>query len=152
MINANDPRLRTLHDILSRKLGTPDQWAAEIEGGWVGSDGSTMSTDTIWGVRIGMTTAAWTALPAPQHDLDYRTLRRLLATGRITYAQWVAGRLAADEALRDRMLAKAPEAFVLVRPSYRRRCWIRFEAVQHGAAWAAKPKHDEIFPGAPKAA
>ena len=53
---------------------TKQQWAAELENGWAGSDGASWCPDRIRGVRIGQISASYKAsrLPAPLHDFRYR--------------------------------------------------------------------------------
>ena len=62
----------TLNDFL--KPPTKRRWLEEIRAGWPGPDGSSFSTDTICGVRIGVTSADWEyrKLPANLHDWRYR--------------------------------------------------------------------------------
>jgi len=57
---------------------TREQWMAEIEAGWEGPDGSSMSSDHIMGVRIGEVSPdyAFRDLPANLHDYRYRLGRR----------------------------------------------------------------------------
>lgn len=63
---------------------TKGQWDAELESGWPGSNGSSCSTDTICGVRIGSTTREYSVLPADHHDLGARIIRRLLYCNEIS--------------------------------------------------------------------
>ena len=68
--------MMTLEEFL--KAPTAEEWQRELNEGWQGSDGSTSSTDTIFGVRIGITgrNHANHALPATLHDWHYRLGRR----------------------------------------------------------------------------
>ena len=56
------------------RVPTSDEWYSELADGWRGPDGSTASTDTIMGVRIGRTTKDYrdVKLPASLHDYRYR--------------------------------------------------------------------------------
>lgn len=53
-------------------------WLDQLDDGWPGPDGSSMSTDTIMGVRIGITSPCYkhVDLPANRHDWMYRLARR----------------------------------------------------------------------------
>ena len=56
-----------------------EAWENELRLGWSGPDGSSMSTDTICGVKIGKTSTSYIFidLPANRHDWYYRLGRRL---------------------------------------------------------------------------
>ncbi len=66
-------------------------WNQELRAGWAGPDGSSMSTDTIMGVRIGITSRSYkyVDLPANRHDWYYRLGRRYrLPSGYRAAADW----------------------------------------------------------------
>lgn len=97
-----------------------------------------MSTDTICGVRIGVTSPEWVAnvdLPANRHDWYYRLGRR--------YRLGPKYRLVADRAYRDMCLARCraelsrwnPLRYVAVG-----RCHARYAGLRAGAKFAFTSK------------
>ena len=56
------------------RLPTQEDWDRELAAGWDGPDGSSCSTDAIFGVTIGVTSASHEhcALAANLHDWRYR--------------------------------------------------------------------------------
>lgn len=85
-------------------LPTADEWQQELREGWEGSDGSTCSTDKIFGVVIGRKSRAYHhhKLPATLHDWRYRMGRR--------YDLPESYRKAADEEYRDGCIAATDAA------------------------------------------
>jgi hypothetical protein len=84
---------------------TRAEWDAERAAGWTGPDGSSASTDAIFGVRIGITAPEYDAnrdadgfYPASLHDWFYQLARRLRLP-----STW---REPADAAYRDGCLAR----------------------------------------------
>ena len=125
---------------------TPDQWAAEVALGWY-SDGSSYSTDTIEGVRIGITGKAYRPdLPANLHDFRYRVIRRLVAARLIDDARRLAMRAAADwdhwQGLRD--ATKHLEGVAGLRA--RARCAVRYYAIRWTGAKYTRPQSFEVYP------
>lgn len=57
---------------------TKEQWEAELDRGWGGPNGSSMSTDHMMGVQIGIShpSYAFANYPANLHDYRYRLGRR----------------------------------------------------------------------------
>jgi hypothetical protein len=53
---------------------TPEEWEWARQRGWAGPDGSSASTDLIFGVRIGITSTdySYVDLPANRHDWYYQ--------------------------------------------------------------------------------
>lgn len=119
------------------RLPTAAEWQSEIDDGWPGPDGSSSSTDTIMGVRIGITSASVedVDLPANHHDWMYRLGRKFQLD-----APW---RLAADLCYRNECLQRVKAAFVWYNPIRAigvARCWARYAGLRVGAkfAWTAK--------------
>jgi hypothetical protein len=116
---------------------TRNRWQAEVGAGWRGPDGSSMSTDTICGVRIGVTSDRWEDcdLPANRHDWYYRLGRR--------YRLGKLYRVVADRAYRDMCLQFVrrdlghwnPLRYVAVG-----RCHARYAGLRIGAAGAFTKK------------
>ena len=125
----------TLTNFLARP--TRNRWQAELGAGWFGPDGSSMSTDTICGVRIGVTSSEWmnVDLPANRHDWYYRLGRR--------YRLGPKYREVADRAYRDMCLACVrrslsrwnPLRYVAVG-----RCHARYAGLRAGARYAFTKK------------
>jgi hypothetical protein len=57
---------------------TREAWYAELDAGWSGPDGSSLSFDDLEGVRIGITSKLWryAGLPANRHDWRYHLGRK----------------------------------------------------------------------------
>lgn len=141
-------KLRTLEDILERRAVTREQFEAARACGWPGSDGSSKSPDTVYLVRMGITTDEYIPdLPTLDHDVDYWSLRRLLAIGAITEEQAARGQLAADSELLSRMIGKVErEVWAIARPFARRRCLKYYEAVHAGGRSSRMPREREWYP------
>jgi len=118
----------------------PDQWTWAIAAGWPGPDGSSMSTDRICGVRIGIQSPAYEyhALPANRHDWRY-LLGRLCGLPE-------AFRAAADRGYRDGCLAEVrlhiggPMLAIAIA-----RCHLRYAGLRLGArfAWTRRTRARE---------
>lgn len=122
-------RPRTLEVFLRRP--TRGIWNRELRAGWTGPDGSSLSTDTILGVRIGATSSdyRYVDLPANRHDWLYRLGRR--------YDLPESWRKAADQMYRDLSLGRCRvelrgwrRAFAVVR------CHARYAGLRAGARFA----------------
>ena len=105
---------------------TVDEWHDEIERGWRGPDGSSMSTDHMMGVRIGLTSTDYkhAKLPANLHDWRYQLGRRLRLDGRFRHA--------ADVAYRDDCIAYIPRkldgrTMIAIGVA---RAWVRYYALR----------------------
>jgi hypothetical protein len=152
-IPADDPRLMSIDELLLGATVLPSHWDAELESGWPGSNGSSCSTDRMfWMLQIGHTTREYSVMPADLHDLRYRALRRLLATGRCSEAQWEVARRVADECFRNDMLNlmdyKLSGWYARpLRAIGRERALIRYDAVRDFGASSARPRPaDEGYP------
>ena len=123
---------------------TPEQWDAEIASGWKGSNGSSMSTDTIFGVRIGITSADYEIArgPADDHDYGYRVLRRLLFFGVIRRDEAEMMRARLDLQMRSGLIDLASECPWYFRGSYEIRCFIRWRAVVRAGSGSIDPAPD----------
>lgn len=141
-------RLRTVEDIFAGRECTREQFFAARACGWSGSDGSSMSPDTIYLVRIGGTTVDYRPeWPTWQHDLDYWTIRRQLAVGEITASEAEQARERADEQLLIRLMRKVSrDAWFFVRAFARSRAAKYFEGVRSGGASSAQPRANEWYP------
>lgn len=140
-------KLRNATDIREAHAPTLAQFVAERLSGWPGSDGSSNSPDTIWGLRVGRTTAEYSPhLATWCHDFDYRAIRRMLACGFITLAQAEELRRCADEALLVRMLRQIEAASWALRPLRRRRALLYYEGVLAGGSHSIEPRTDETYP------
>lgn len=117
----------------------PEFWAAELTSGWPGSNGSSCSTDTMCGVRIGRTSPEHSTLPADVHDFWYRVLRRLHATTRVSEAEVLQLRARVDLAFRDNLLALAGDAPFGTRTVFRIRCLVRYRAVRRLGGLVNRP-------------
>lgn len=109
----------TLQEFLQRP--TPEAWQAELDAGWPGPDGSTASTDSIFGVTIGVSSPSYAHvdLPANRHDWHYRLIRRLGLGPEF--------RQAADAAYRDGIIDRAAGVlFGTVRRIAEMRAWTRY--------------------------
>jgi hypothetical protein len=128
----------TLDKFLARP--TRAAWMAELLDGWLGPDGSSWSTDTIMGVRIGITSLDYehVDLPANRHDWYYRLGRKL----RLPESY----RAAADAVYRDLCIERCKAELTGVRramfPLAWSRAWTRYAALRVGAryAWTEKAK------------
>lgn len=142
--------LRTAEDIRQQLDPTPGQHFAERLAGWTGSDGSSNSPDTIWGLRIGRSTTDFAGeLPTWCHDLDYHVIRRLWACGAIDEAEAEKLRRAADEALMIRLLRVIEDAWWILRPLRRRRALKYYEGVRLGGKRHVRPNPFELYPRLP---
>lgn len=132
------PRPRDLEDFVERP--SMAEWNAELRRGWSGPDGSSRSTDTIMGVRIGITSRSyrWVNLPANRHDWYYRLGRRWRLP-----ESW---RREADRRYRDLCLALVRLSLVgwraPLRPLAVARCHARYAVLRVAArfAWTQKAK------------
>jgi hypothetical protein len=116
-------------------------WQKELEAGWPGPDGSSMSTDTIMGVRIGLTSPSYehSDLPANRHDWMYRLARR--------WRLPEAWRVPADKIYRDLCQERCRKELKGWRrgwllPLALGRCHFRYACLRAGAtfAWTGKAK------------
>lgn len=110
---------------------TAEEWAEALAHGWAGPDGSTASTDLIFGVRIGVTSPdyAYAGLPANRHDWWYLLGR--------TFELPEEYRAAADCGYRDLCIARLRahlEGPVLALGIAR--CHARYVALRLGARYA----------------
>lgn len=125
---------------------TEDEWAAELESGWAGSNGSSVSLDDIEGVRIGLTSRAYRPdLPANLHDYQYRVLRRLLALRRIDETTRAEMQRAAD---RRHLCGLQHKLLVLVGFDgwkARRRARLRYTALRWFGKSATLPGDTEAY-------
>lgn len=132
---------------LGRRAPTREEWEAELASGWPGSNGSSMSTDHICGVRIGITSADYDEAdgPADHHDFGYRVLRRLLWFNMISAYEAELLRGLLDLQMRTGLLAKSVEARRVWRWSgiYQLRCFIRWRAVVRGGSDSIVPIPDK---------
>ena len=130
--------MKTQEKFISRP--SRGEWDAEFRLGWKGPDGSSMSTDKIMGVRIGITSPCYqyVDLPANRHDWMYRLARRLRLP-----ESW---RATADTLYRDLCIARCrAELRGWRRPLFPMawfRAWARYAALRMGArfAWTGKAK------------
>jgi hypothetical protein len=70
------PKPLTLEEFLLPP--TKEAWESELAAGWKGSDGSSISTDDIQGIRVGITSNSYkySNLPASRHDFCYHLGRK----------------------------------------------------------------------------
>lgn len=135
MINR---RPESLEEFIARPVY--NAWRAELADGWPGPDGSSQSTDTIMGVRIGRTSRLfrYVDLPANRHDWYYRLGRK--------WRLPEAWRRAADKVYRDLCLERCRAELVgwklALRPVAVARCHGRYAALRAGArfAWTEKAR------------
>ena len=132
------PRPPTAADFVRRP--TAAEWRAELEAGWPGPDGSSMSTDTIMGVRIGTTSRSFrhVDLPANRHDYYYRLARRhRLPEEWRRWADFVYASLCV-EACRTELRGWRRPLF----PAAWARSWVRFAVLRAAArfAWTQRAK------------
>lgn len=126
------PRPRTIEEFL--RPFTRPEWYAALRSGWPGPDGSSSSTDTIFGVRIGITSPRFehSLLPANRHDALYFLGR--------TYRLGGEYREAADAAYRDLCWAACRAELTgwrrVLLPAAYARCWARWAALR-GFGWAS---------------
>lgn len=128
-----------------------EEWLAELRDGWPGPDGSSMSTDKIMGVRIGITGPEYeyADLPANRHDWYYRLGRR--------YRLPESWRREADRRYRDMCIYLCKLALTgwrrwTVYPIAKARAHARYTALRTAArfAWTGKAKaRAEAWNGAP---
>ena len=142
--------LRTARDIRERRAPTLVQHEAERLCGWPGSDGSSNSPDTIWGMRIGRTSPDFMPdLPTYVHDLEYRAIRRLLALGEISEEEAEELRECGDETLLLGLVHKAAGGSVLLRGARWRRSLTYYEGVRLFGSRSVVPRDGESYPRLP---
>jgi len=126
-----------------------EEWDDAIGAGWHGSDGSSLSTDRICGVVIGVTTVAWSDLPAPIHDFWYYVLRSVQYRNLIS--PWEASylRRLADDHHRRLLLALAGQARFGMGWLYRARCYARWSGLRLFGGGSIVPKPDREGYAAP---
>lgn len=145
------PMLRNAADVRLGLDPTAAQHFAERMAGWPGSDGSSKSPDTIWGMRIGETSERFMPeLPTYDHDLDYRVIRRLRALREIDEAEAEKLRGYADGSLLLRLMRKVEEGTWILRMLRRRRALKYYEGVRFGGEHSVQPRHGEAYPWVPK--
>ena len=138
--------LRTIEDVIAMTPVTREQWEAELSYGWAGSDGSSNSTDTIFGARIGCTMRAFHKLPAGDHDLAYRVIRRHRHFGAVTEEQAEKTREQADQKhLLDLLDVVSRECWWFLRVFARQRCMTRYEALRDAGGRSAMPRSGEAY-------
>lgn len=109
-------------------------WLHQIHLGWSGPDGSSLSTDTICGVRIGVTSDSffYSGLPANLHDWRYRLARKYRLPD-----EW---RKPADQAYRDDCIAACRSNLIRWKkpllPIALARCHARYAGLRAGARFA----------------
>jgi len=136
---------KTAQELVSR-WPTNDEWLAELDSGWKGSNGSSCSLDNIEGVVIGTTTRNYTPnLPANWHDFLYRTIRRLLALGKITDTERYYFQLAADQAHYAALLDSVAHLVGINGWIARKRAEIRYYALRWAGKSSTIANKDEIF-------
>jgi len=123
-MRARLKRPATIEDFLAPP--TREQWETALEEAWDGPDGSSSSTDTIMGVRIGRTSPShrYSRLPANLHDWRY-------FLGRHFSLPW-AWRQRADAGYRDdciRELDRALDGFVFLTAG-KAIAWVRYIALR----------------------
>ena len=146
-------QLRTAADLRQHKACTYEQYLAERASGWPGSDGSSNSPDTIWGLRVGLTTidlplqdgyrpdlATW------NHDERYRCERRLRACGLISEAEAEALREQIDLDLLLELFQQIQAGSWWLRALRRRRALKYYEGVRLGGAGSIRPRSGEAYP------
>lgn len=141
-------RLRTIEDVLAMRPHTPEQWDAERDAGWPGSDGASGGApDTMYFVRVAKTTADFSDLPFSGHDIDYRTIRRARALGLVDEETAERAREAADlRAFCSALKKVSREAWWGTRALARHRCFTYLEALIDAGGPAARPRLDEAYP------
>lgn len=89
---------KTAQELIHR-WPTREEWEAELNSGWAGSNGSSASLDNIEGVVIGTSTKEYSPnYPANWHDFLYRVIRRLYVMGILSDNDRYYFQLAADQA------------------------------------------------------
>ena len=115
------------------ELPTQEQWEAELDDGWFGPYGSSMSTDHMMGIRIGVTSPDYRhhRLPANLHDWRYRLGRKHKLSARHRHAADVAYRKDCIAYIKRRLDGRTMEAIGVFR------AWIRYYALRlfGGGAW-----------------
>lgn len=131
---------RTIEEFLAPP--TREQWLAALRMGWPGPDGSSSSTDTIFGVRIGITSAKHehASLPANLHDWRYLLGR--------TFRLGEEYRQAADDAhpwdLWAACYAELTGWRTALLPAAWARCWTRWAVLRSAGWWSFTAKQKEI--------
>jgi len=107
-------------------MPTEDQWDAGIDAGWAGPDGSSMSTDHMMGVRIGITHPSYKyhKYPANLHDFRYFIGRTFKLPRRFRLAADVEYRERCIEYIDRRLDGKTMTALGIVR------AWVRYYALR----------------------
>lgn len=122
---------------------TQVEWANEVASGWPGPNGSSYSTDSIFGVRTGRTGSGHSTLPADVHDAWYRVLRRLHATTAVGSDEVEALRERVDGAFFAQLLSLADLAPFGLRTLFRARCFLRWRAVRRLGGLVNRPDLDQ---------
>ena len=94
-----------------------DQWNEALDSGWGGPDGSSCSTDTIFGIEIGRTSTDFECrnLPANLHDWRYHLGRKHNLGKRHRHAADVEYREGCIEVARDVMTGRVFIALTVLR-------------------------------------
>lgn len=131
---------------LVSKWPTEEQWQAELNSGWKGSNGSSCSLDNIEGIVIGTTTKEYSPnLPANWHDFLYRTIRRLYYQGLLDDDSRYYFQLAADHAHYAALLDSVTHLVGINGWIARKRAEIRYYALRWAGKSSTIPNRDEIF-------
>lgn len=125
---------------------TESEWNAELASGWRGSDGSSNSLDDIEGVKVGETgTRYMPDLPAPHHDYDYRTIRRLVALHVIDEKMRAEMQQAADEKHLEGLQRKVSVLVGFSGWKARARARVRYAALRLLGRSSTMPRRDEMY-------
>ena len=131
MTLMNLDEVRTLLGVVAPTRGW---WVSEVASGWPGSNGSSMSTDHIFGVRIGITSSEYSIAkgPADLHDFGYRVLRRMLWMNSLSSYEAETIRKRVDDQMYDGLISLSGEAprVAVMTGAYRIRCYARWFAVR----------------------
>jgi hypothetical protein len=115
------------------EIPTQEQWEAELEDGWDGPDGSSLSTDHMMGIRIGETSPDYKyhRLPANLHDWRYHLGRKYGLHGHHRHAADVAYREDCIDYITRRLDGRTMETIGIIR------AWVRYYALRvfGRAAW-----------------
>lgn len=125
---------------------TFEQWQAELDSGWTGSDGSSSSLDDIEGLEIGKTGTEYRPdLPANHHDFDYRVIRRLMAHYDIGEKERSELQAAADAKHYAGLLKKVAVLIGFDGWKARNRAWVRYQALRWFGRKHTLPRFGEAF-------
>lgn len=130
---------------LGSRNPTRAEWDVAIAAGWRGSNGSSLSTDTICGVRIGITTAEYDAVRggADWHDYGYYVCRFLTWHSLLTSEGIETLRGFCDLKMHADLLARRREAWRWTRFGlYRGRVYARWFSVATFGAQSILPIPD----------